>query len=327
VGPHAEWNSSTGWTNYYFSNRQRVAMRSSAGLFWLHSDHLGSTSLATNSAGGTHSQLRYTPWGQQRWANGNLPTDYRFTDQRLEGGVELYDYDARLYSPALLHFISPDSIVPDEESVQDWNRYGYVQHNPLKFVDPTGHTYQQYWMYGYSYRVYSSGTSGGGSYRASGTSSAAAPSSAARAPAGSQPSAAQTAAGQQAIAQQQSANRQLVQEVANRADAAGNRAGHVSGPVAGTWKHEYASKMINKYQGMYGDKGLRTNVSVKDGKKANYGESGSARLDVAEINEGAIPISAYDFKFGGATLKAKQITHIQTQTRQRDLPVYEVKPL
>lgn len=86
VGNHAEWNSSTSWTNYYHFNGQRVAKRNSSGVFWLHGDHpstssgqaLGSTSLATNSSGGTHSQVRYGPFGSERWTNGAMPTSYKF---------------------------------------------------------------------------------------------------------------------------------------------------------------------------------------------------------------------------------------------------------
>jgi RHS repeat-associated protein len=174
----------------------------------------------------TNSQMRYTPFGQLRWTNGAMPTGYKFIPRfaaltrdvpptsapKIQWGymtTTLHAEGKRAgVSPLLARFISPDSIVPDPGNVQDWNRYGYVQHNPLKFVDPTGHSYQQYWMYGYSYRVYSNGAPGGGSMggRVAGSSGASSPtasSSAARAPAGSQPSAAQTAAGQQAISQQQ----------------------------------------------------------------------------------------------------------------------------
>jgi RHS repeat-associated protein len=139
VGPHAEWNSSTGWTNYYHFNGQRVAMRNSAGVFWLHGDHLGSASLITTNAGATSGQLRYDPYGQRRVASGNIWTEYTFTDQRQELSVGLMDYDARLYSPLLARFISPDSLIPNAYNILDHNRYAYVRHNPLKYTDPTGH--------------------------------------------------------------------------------------------------------------------------------------------------------------------------------------------
>jgi RHS repeat-associated protein len=139
VGPHAEWNSSTGWTNYYHFNGQRVAMRNSSGVFWLHGDHLGSASLITTNAGTTSGQLRYDPYGQRRVASGNIWTEYTFTDQRQELSVGLMDYDARMYSPLLARFISPDPIVPDKTNTLDFNRYAYVRHNPTRYTDPTGH--------------------------------------------------------------------------------------------------------------------------------------------------------------------------------------------
>jgi RHS repeat-associated protein len=114
-------------------------MRNSAGVFWLHGDHLGSASLITTNAGATSGQLRYDPYGQRRVASGNIWTEYTFTDQRQELSVGLMDYDARLYSPLLARFISPDPIVPDAANVQDWNRYAYVRHNPMKYKDPSGH--------------------------------------------------------------------------------------------------------------------------------------------------------------------------------------------
>jgi hypothetical protein len=49
------------------------------------------------------------------------------------------DYNARYYSPFLGRFISADTMVPEEENPQHWNRYSYTYNNPLKFVDPTGH--------------------------------------------------------------------------------------------------------------------------------------------------------------------------------------------
>jgi hypothetical protein len=49
------------------------------------------------------------------------------------------DYRARFYSPALGRFIQPDTLIPDAANPQDWNRFSYVQNNPIQYNDPTGH--------------------------------------------------------------------------------------------------------------------------------------------------------------------------------------------
>ncbi|MFN8455220.1 MAG: RHS repeat-associated core domain-containing protein [Anaerolineae bacterium] len=107
-------------------------------VYYLHGDHLSSTSLTTDAGGGLVSQARYLPYGETRWG-GLGPTDFGFTSQRQEAGFGLYDYNARYYSPVLGRFISPDTVIPDPSSPQSFNRYAYVLGNPLRFVDPSGH--------------------------------------------------------------------------------------------------------------------------------------------------------------------------------------------
>lgn len=46
---------------------------------------------------------------------------------------------ARWYDAELGRWISPDTIIPDPANPQSFNRYSYVEGNPLRFVDPTGH--------------------------------------------------------------------------------------------------------------------------------------------------------------------------------------------
>ncbi|MCE7980175.1 MAG: hypothetical protein DYG89_03215 [Caldilinea sp. CFX5] len=61
------------------------------------------------------------------------------TGQREEAGLGLYYYGARWYDPALGRFIQPDTIVPNPGDVQSFDRYAYVNNNPLKYSDPSGH--------------------------------------------------------------------------------------------------------------------------------------------------------------------------------------------
>jgi RHS repeat-associated protein len=51
----------------------------------------------------------------------------------------LYYYKSRYYNPLLGRFTQPDTVVPDAKNLQAFNRYTYVNNNPLKYVDPTGH--------------------------------------------------------------------------------------------------------------------------------------------------------------------------------------------
>ncbi|HNT77737.1 MAG TPA: hypothetical protein PKH77_22205, partial [Anaerolineae bacterium] len=76
---------------------QRVAMRqgSSAPIFLL-GDHLGSTSKTYNTANGTTTELRYTPWGGTRYTAGTTPTSFQYTGQRKDAtGLYFYNQDLR----------------------------------------------------------------------------------------------------------------------------------------------------------------------------------------------------------------------------------------
>jgi RHS repeat-associated protein len=107
VGKHYERNLTTGQvTKYYAALGRLVALRTSAGVQWLFGDHLGSTVGATSGTT-TGPTTRYWPSGEPREPQGELPTDRRFTGQRLEASTGLYDYQARFSSPQLGRFLQP----------------------------------------------------------------------------------------------------------------------------------------------------------------------------------------------------------------------------
>jgi RHS repeat-associated protein len=161
VGGHYELTGSQ-VTKYYFAGAQRVAMRKytipqSMSVEYLLGDHLGSTSLTTDTNGAKVSEMRYKAWGEIRysWTAGQSTTpayklakytftgQYSYMDDPSTGGVTegfgLMFYNARMYDPYLNHFTQPDTIVPDPYNPQDWDRYSYARYNPLKYTDPSGH--------------------------------------------------------------------------------------------------------------------------------------------------------------------------------------------
>jgi RHS repeat-associated protein len=155
IGPHYEvTNPDTPQkviTKYYLAGSQRIAMRVGNTLTFLHSDHLGSTSLTTDLARNETSEMRYTAWGEVRYAtttSTSLPAPYTYTGQfsdmddlttAPEEGFGLMFYNARWYDPYLNHMTQPDIIVPDSYNPQDWDRYNYARNNPLRYTDPSGH--------------------------------------------------------------------------------------------------------------------------------------------------------------------------------------------
>jgi len=137
VGNHYEVTGST-ITKYYYAGSQRIAMRTNGTLNYLLGDHLGSTSLVTDSAGIKINEQRYKAWGETRYTFGNEKTRYQYTGQfSYASDFGLYFYNARWYDPALGRFAQADSIIPG--GVQGYDRYAYVNNSPINYVDPSGH--------------------------------------------------------------------------------------------------------------------------------------------------------------------------------------------
>jgi RHS repeat-associated protein len=148
--PRLQSGGSTIIRTTYFLAGQTIATRVSGdpvsgnnGLFYIYSDHLGSSSLLVNSSNNpvAGSRTWYLPFGGYR--AGSAPTqtitDRDFTGQKENMELGLLYYGARFYVPGLGRFASADTIVPNPANPQSYNRYSYVRNNPLNMTDPTGH--------------------------------------------------------------------------------------------------------------------------------------------------------------------------------------------
>ena len=118
--------------------------------FYLHRDHLGSILAITNSNGETVEKRHFDAWGSlTKYENingittvpefaGGLFLDRGYTGHEHLLGVGLIHMNGRLYDPQLHRFLQPDNFVQDPYNTQNYNRYGYVLNNPLKYTDPSG---------------------------------------------------------------------------------------------------------------------------------------------------------------------------------------------
>jgi RHS repeat-associated protein len=111
-------------------------------VLYYHQDQLGSTRLITLSNGSVHQYINYLPFGKVLDGVMSLAlilpgfafSKRRFTGQEEDKSSGLMFYQSRFYDPEIARFIQPDDQVGG-------NRYTYVGNNPLRFVDPTGHSW------------------------------------------------------------------------------------------------------------------------------------------------------------------------------------------
>ena len=133
----------TSCSRFIWAGDTRIATVAANGLlhYW-HGDHLGSSSVITDSASAKVQAVTYYPYGHTRtnqsFTTPTIDVPYKYTGQELDS-TGLYYYEARYYDATLGRFISADTLVPNPEDPQDLNRYSYVDNNPLRHTDPSGH--------------------------------------------------------------------------------------------------------------------------------------------------------------------------------------------
>jgi RHS repeat-associated protein len=126
---------------YVFFSGKRVARRdvSDNSVHYYFSDHLGSTSVVTNSTGATLEQdLDYFPYGGI--AQGASTDHYLFTGKERDSESGLDYFGSRYFGSSFGRFMTPDEPFADQDTgnPQSWNLYSYVRNNPLNATDPTG---------------------------------------------------------------------------------------------------------------------------------------------------------------------------------------------
>jgi RHS repeat-associated protein len=103
------------------------------------------------SGGDQYTYQEYGPYGGRRWpwgTSGLLPSPYQFQGQDLEWttvGTYLYHMGARWYDPYTGLWTQPDTVVPDPTDPLSLNRYSFVEGNPLRSTDPSGHAGMGAW--------------------------------------------------------------------------------------------------------------------------------------------------------------------------------------
>ena len=126
------------------------------GMYYIHTDHLGSYCTITNAKKQVVLRNRFDPWGNfistsikddkgispppdEPQAYEAPPLTYRgFTGHEHYPELKIINMNGRLYDPVIGRFFSPDKFVQIPDFSQSFNRYSYCLNNPLHYTDPSG---------------------------------------------------------------------------------------------------------------------------------------------------------------------------------------------
>jgi len=109
---------------------------------YLVTDHLGSVRMRTDGSGDLIRAYKYDAFGSDLPGSSDDDDDVlRFTEHEKDADHQTYML-ARYYNPQVARFNSIDNILGTPENPQSWNRYTYVNNNPIRFIDPDGNQEQ-----------------------------------------------------------------------------------------------------------------------------------------------------------------------------------------
>ena len=115
--------------------------------YYYHMNHLGGVNIVTNDSGAIVTVRQYKPYGEMYQNEGSVPTStlpFSFDGQRQDGTSGLYYLNARFYNPVLGRFLSADTEMRNPSVPQALNHYGFAGDNPIRYVDPSGHSWWDY---------------------------------------------------------------------------------------------------------------------------------------------------------------------------------------
>ena len=136
----AEISSSGTWNRgFVYLGGQMIAIQN-GGVNWGHQDPVTNSQRVTNGNGAVISTIDLDPWGGETATSNNqgIQTQRYTTYERDANSGD--DAMMRRFTGQWMRFAQPDPYdgAYDPTDPQSFNRYAYVQNDPVNFVDPTG---------------------------------------------------------------------------------------------------------------------------------------------------------------------------------------------
>jgi RHS repeat-associated protein len=147
----------TNYRHYIYAGKEPVAVysRTSASVntvSYMLEDHQGGIANIASKSGTSDVNESFSAFGARRnpttWSGAPTTGDLNtiaglsrqgYTFQTWLGqSMGLNHMNGRVEDAILGRFLSPDPTIQDPSNAQNYNRYSYVNNNPLTFIDPTG---------------------------------------------------------------------------------------------------------------------------------------------------------------------------------------------
>ncbi|MET3028389.1 RHS repeat-associated core domain-containing protein [Flavobacterium sp. UW10123] len=130
---------------------------------FLQRDYQNSIVAITDPSGTVLEKRIFDAWGtiaKVQDGAGNTLSGLTILDRGYTGhehlqSVGLINMNARLYDSKLHRFLQPDNNIQDPFNTQNYNRYGYVMNNPLRYTDASGESWNV--VFGYLFAAYVKG--------------------------------------------------------------------------------------------------------------------------------------------------------------------------
>ena len=100
-----------------------------------HTDALGSPVAISDASGTIIERTNYDPYGGPI---GKAVNGMGYTGHVMDGATGLTYMQQRYYDPAVGRFLSVDPVTASLTTGEGFNRYGYADNSPYRFIDPDG---------------------------------------------------------------------------------------------------------------------------------------------------------------------------------------------
>ncbi|MBY0087951.1 RHS repeat domain-containing protein [Brevibacillus brevis] len=102
-------------------------------------DSLGNVKKIVDRNGQVLNTYEYDIWGNVVAKSESMENPFMYTGEIYDSETGLYYLRARYYDPSVGRFISEDAYKGAVDNPLTLNRYTYVENNPLRYTDPSGH--------------------------------------------------------------------------------------------------------------------------------------------------------------------------------------------